>query len=57
MLKEAIRTRKLIKQKNYKGPMGYQGPSNEVSKTFVLNNKAYEAGDYDEDDAAKETRK
>jgi hypothetical protein len=37
--------------------MGYQGPSNEVSKAFVLNNKAYEAGDYDEDDAAKETRK
>ena len=57
ILKDAVRTRKLIKLKTYKGPYGTQGPSAETFKTFVLNNKAYGAVDYDEAEAARETKK
>jgi hypothetical protein len=57
MLKDAIRTRKLIKQGTYKGPYGTQGPAGDQNKNFILTNKAYDAGDYDEAEAARETKK
>ena len=57
MLKDSVRTRKLIKQKSYKGPYGIQGLVAETTKLFILNNKQYEAGDYNEAEAAREAKK
>jgi hypothetical protein len=52
-MKDAVRTRKLIKQKSYKGPICTQGPA-EQQKNFILTNKAYAAGDYNEMEAQRE---